>query len=648
MNYTELFNYICIRKVLKAGILFTVLIATIIVTSANPLEKTSSSFNIESITSISNITDPHYYSLAKAAKIDVTQRVLDGAWSPDGSRLEVVSAFRPLGEVGLTAVYVLNADGTEMKEIASTPNNTRSKSIDMNMGYWNLDGTRIAIPAGVFRVGGGSIIANSDGTGFRMVGKNLTTIDSIRENILNIGWQGDFTWNSDGTAIVIMGTGTSFGNMKSQFYLVDKDGFILKQLTNESIETMVSNPILSCDRKKIAFNNFDYKNLWVMNEDGTELRLLLQEGVPMLLIGWSSDNSKIFYQVGKSVQAINVDGTDRVEITSRDDIGRGEYVFSSSQDRQKMIYTASTIIDGKEISKLYIADSDGSNQKSVLEVSGSRITKASLSPKGDKIAFIEDLNLYTIYPDGTGRTTIALSAYNYAWHPAGDSIAFSANIDKKTKTDVNHSRFWPKEDSYTRQVFMARPDGTERVQITSIDSNNYDLGGLNPDIVSRSDYKSGSWSPDSSRLLVESFDNKFEKMNLLVIKFSGYNEVMSLHVPLSVQLGEEFPIKVKYMSKPVENASITLNGKEIGITNETGHLNYSLKEPGRYLLNATKEGYRDASKLLMVKENTQISGQANITETAIPTPLDTPKTPGFNFVFPLIALIFIIILRRIR
>ena len=102
------------------------------------------------------------------------------------------------------------------------------------------------------------------------------------------------------------------------------------------------------------------------------------------------------------------------------------------------------------------------------------------------------------------------------------------------------------------------------------------------------------------------------------------------------------------MSKPVENASITLNGKEIGNTNETGHLNYSFKEPGRYLLNATKEGYRVAGKLLIVEENTQLSGQANIMATAIPKPLDTPKMPGFNSVFPVIALIFIIILRRIR
>ena len=64
-------------------------------------------------------------------------------------------------------------------------------------------------------------------------------------------------------------------------------------------------------------------------------------------------------------------------------------------------------------------------------------------------------------------------------------------------------------------------------------------------------------------------------------------------------------------------------------------------------MNASREGYRVASKSITVKENAQLSGQQNITATAIPT-ADTPKTPGFNSVFLAIALTAIIILRRIR
>lgn len=60
---------------------------------------------------------------------------------------------------------------------------------------------------------------------------------------------------------------------RSQLYVVDENGFILRQLTNESIETNVWNPIWSHDGKKIAFNG---KNLWIINEDGTGLRQFAQ------------------------------------------------------------------------------------------------------------------------------------------------------------------------------------------------------------------------------------------------------------------------------------------------------------------------------------------------------------------------------------
>lgn len=308
-----------------------------------------------------------------------------------------------------------------------------------------------------------------------------------------------------------------------------------------------------------------------------------------------------------------------------------------------MIFTASTIYnDGTITSKLYVADSDGRNQKLLSEVTGRDVIKAGWSPKGDKITFIENGNLYTINPDGSGRATIALTPSNYAWHPSGDYIAFSADIDKKTGKDVDHSRFWPKEDSYITPVFIAKPDGTERVQITPNDSLNKQLGG---------------WSPDGSRLLVNSFD----KTDLLVIKFSGYNEVMSLYVPSSVQLGEEFAIQVKSMSKPVENATIFLNSKtnengfiflngmEIGKTNESGFLKYSFKEAGNLRLSAVKQGFRTANKSITVQESP--SGQSSPEPTVTATQQSvtaavTPKAPGFDAVLAIGILSAIYLFKR--
>ncbi len=630
---------------LKYGFLFA---ALVLVISTPVYASNENTLRIENITSVSDIIDSHFFSLAKAAKIDALRASLFGSWSPDGSRLLIVSAFQPPGTAGLTAVYAMNADGTEVKEIASTLNNTRSKSLNMILESWSPDGNKIVILTNIFRLRDFYVLAEPDGTLFRVVGKNLTAVDSIRENILNIEWQRDFSWSPDGTkALVVMG----FDPRKYQLYVVDKNGDI-RQLTNESVETNVWNPVWSHDGKKIAFNG---KNLWIINEDGTGLKQLVQEveNIYAGTIAWSRDDSKIFYQAGWSIRTINVDGTGAFEV-----VGGGnrtmDDIFSLSPDGQRILFTAST--NEKVASKLYVIDSDGRNQKLLLDnITSRNVISVGWSPKGDKIAFIEDGNLYTINPDGSGRATIALTLVNYAWHPSGDHIAFSSEIDKKTRKDVDHSRFWPKEDSYTRQVFVSKSDGTERVQITSNYQFNYQLGGRSPDL----DYGFGSWSPDGSRLLVESFDNKFDKMNLLVIKFSGYDEVMSLHVPSSVQQDEEFAIQVKSMSKPVENATIFLNSKtnengfiflngmEIGATNETGFSKYSFREAGNYRLSAAKQGFRTVSRSIIVKE--QPSEQTANTPALAPKEVaDAPNTPGFSLIFSVIVLTVIAILRSIR
>ncbi len=172
-----------------------------------------------------------------------------------------------------------------------------------------------------------------------------------------------------------------------------------------------------------------------------------------------------------------------------------------------MIFTASTHNDGKITSRFYVADSDGRNQKLLSEVTTRDGVSASWSPKGDKIALIENQNLYTINPDGSGMATIALSFIEYAWHPSGDYIAFSSAIDKKTGKDVDHSIFWPKEESFTIQAFISKPDGTERVQITLNDTRGYNIN---------------SWSPDGSRLLIESRSNQPSRNEVFIAKLSGY------------------------------------------------------------------------------------------------------------------------------
>lgn len=479
---------------LKNGFLFAVLVLVI---STPVYASNENTLRIESITSVSDIIDSHFFSLAKTAKIDAHRVGYFGSWSPDGSRFLIRSTFQPPGTAGLTAIYTMNADGSEIKEIASTLNNTKSKSLDMILGSWSSDGNKIVILTNIFRLRDFFVIADPNGTGFRVVGNNFTTIDSIRENILNIEWQEDFSWSPDGTkAFVIMG----FDPRKQQLYTVDEKGFILKQLTNESIEIGVQNPVWSHDGKKIAFNG---KNLWIINEDGTGLKQLVQsaENIYVRTDGWSPDNRKLLYMSSEEVNdqfinhlyLINVESADKTEMIKSVEVESPIW----NPDGNSIMFKS---ITERSNPGIYVADSQGKDVKLIYEetspVEKAIVDAISWSPDGSKIAFASLKNgakLYTINPDGTGKTLLTSNlswswTNPYAWSPSGDKIAFSSST------------------ANGEHVFIANPDGTEHMQITTGENKHYILSGMG-----------GSWSPDGSRLLIESSNEVF------IVKLSGYD-----------------------------------------------------------------------------------------------------------------------------
>lgn len=61
----------------------------------------------------------------------------------------------------------------------------------------------------------------------------------------------------------------------------------------------------------------------------------------------------------------------------------------------------------------------------------------------------------------------------------------------------------------------------------------------------------------------------------------------------------------------VADILLTFDEQEIGFTNSSGFLNYSCPDAGRYIINASKTGYRSASKVLIkvliIQENSSES-----------------------------------------
>ncbi|AKB28665.1 hypothetical protein MSSIT_1946 [Methanosarcina siciliae T4/M] len=580
-------------ETLKIILFLTLLISSISTCFAASSENLNVS--IEEIIPISQIVTPYFDSLVESSETGIEEQpIISASWGPDSSRLLVEASINSQSGASLHAIYLLNADGSGIRELTSTPSNTKEKSLGLHIlenpdtqeTSWSPDGNRIGIFANINAVRDFYVTANPDKTLIKTAGKcNYTTVDEIKENILDIEWQTNFIWNPEGTkALIIMDKDP----LNYQLYLIDRDGYVLQKLTDTS--DRVETAIWSNDGKKIAYsitgpNKDEETGLWIINENRTEDNRLVDNGI---VIAWSPDDSRIFYvDANSGLYSIKADGTDEVQLSTG--FSRIDDVLSFSPDGKSLIF--STVND--EGVTMFLADQTGKNAKVLEEFPGYIIFKPSWSPKGDKIAYAQDDNLYTINPDGSEKSLIASAITDYEWHPSGDFISFISS------------------DS----VFVANPDGSTKIQLTE-DGDDYRF------LADR--YLNG-WSPDGSRLLVR---NDFK--DLSVIKFEGYEDPLSIDFLTPIE-GENCELRIRCMSEPVTDALLTLDEKEIGFTSSSGFLNYSCPDAGRYVINASKTGYRSTSKVLIVEVNSSASPEKFVVpETSSDSGKEEDSRPEFQ------------------
>lgn len=217
---------------------------------------------------------------------------------------------------------------------------------------------------------------------------------------------------------------------------------------------------------------------------------------------WSPDDSTLLCTSSEEVNddqfirhlyLINADSGNKTEIIKSIEVenpawspsGRNILFISFIEKSNPGIFVSD--LQGRNVNLIY-----GDNnplEKAAFEA-------VSWSPDGSKIAFIvpgNDNKLYTINPDGTDKTLLTSNlswswSNPYAWSPSGDKIAFSSSI------------------ANGEHIFIANPDGTELVQITTGENKHYVLGGTG-----------GSWSPDGSRLLIGFQNGKTSRSDILLI-----------------------------------------------------------------------------------------------------------------------------------
>jgi Tol biopolymer transport system component len=140
---------------------------------------------------------------------DVSSSTVDDvhpAWSPDGTQLAFAST-RPTGAAW--HVWVMNADGTNLRELPDLPGDVLSNP------DWSPDGTRIAVSDG----SGSLVVINADGTNER----RLTTPPTLL-------YDESPDWSPDGNSLAF--SERTFDGTSSALFVINVDGSGQRQLTS--------------------------------------------------------------------------------------------------------------------------------------------------------------------------------------------------------------------------------------------------------------------------------------------------------------------------------------------------------------------------------------------------------------------------------
>jgi len=207
------------------------------------------------------------------------------SWSADGEHI-VFSRF--ITALARSGIWVMNYDGTDQKQL------TAGANIDQ-YPTWSPEGKRIVF----IRNGSGTYTMNADGS----------SITQISANDFRCSWSPDgtrliystsagniFSMKPDGTDIIQI-TGTTLdwtptwspdGKMFAyqdgttdpifQIYIMNNDGTGRIQVTTLSVADGHTQPTWSPDSNVIAFWQEFSTSIYIINTDGTEMRLLVQNG----------------------------------------------------------------------------------------------------------------------------------------------------------------------------------------------------------------------------------------------------------------------------------------------------------------------------------------------------------------------------------
>ena len=214
----------------------------------------------------------------------------------------------------------------------------------------------------------------------------------------------DYDWDPkispDGNKIVFV-SDREWSSGTSEIYIMDIDGKNQTNLTNNISRDI--NPGFFPDGSKIYFESYrdDFIKQFMMDIDGSnQIEICRQCSRPSI----SPDGSKIIYSSGFSIFIMDIDGTNKTQLTNNLEY----YSPVFSPDGSKILMRSS---DGNN-NTLYIMNVDGTNK---INLNVDTSLQYQFSPDGSKIVFVKGQNdsggIHLINVDGTDIVQLTDGTY---------------------------------------------------------------------------------------------------------------------------------------------------------------------------------------------------------------------------------------------
>jgi len=266
-------------------------------------------------------------------------------------------------------------------------------------------------------------------------------------------------------------TSSRDGNL--EIYVMNNDGTRQVRLTNNTVDDLF--PAFSPNGRKIAFVSqktpgFSDANITIMNADGTDqtnLTSIILRSSPRpwedwenSSLSWSPDGSKIAFDDAGEIFAINVDGSNRTNLTNNPTL---DIAPAWSRDGSRILFTSHRV---GYLTMHTMNAADGSDVQMLSSRGYFWDVSPDWSPTGDKIVFTE-LNedwfplIMIATPDGKNRRIVEGGGSGTRnmpkWSPDGKKIVF-------------HHWQYPSGDC---EIFVKDVSGGVSKRLTDTTGNNF-------------------------------------------------------------------------------------------------------------------------------------------------------------------------------